>query len=363
MPLSAVKSTKPKYLALAESLRRQICSGALKPGDRLPSQAELRARYGISQATMERLHAHLEQDGLIVRKQGLGTFVAHPPRPQRKGIIGVSGQGFLQDRESFYWSRILDGILAEATPAGFQILLVDRAHQDIVADKVDGIITNTPHHPIAVLPTAGLPYVALVTAVSTHDNVVANDFEGGWLLTRHLQSLGHERIAVLMNLGDEPSGRRVAGYRAAMQSAGIDVDERWVRMIPDLWPRFIDNGRAEITRWLAEDWDELKCTAVLVYNDQTAIGVIDGLGDAGLSVTGDVSVTGFDATGLFDYRPPLLTSIEVPLEEIGRQAMRLFLERIDGSDAPIRQVEIPVRLRLGESTSAVVEKRAAMTVA
>ncbi|HEY3329884.1 MAG TPA: GntR family transcriptional regulator [Capsulimonadaceae bacterium] len=353
MPKTITKPPQPKYITLAETMRRQIRSGSLKPGDRLPSQAELKARYGISQATMERLHAHLELDGLIVRKQGLGTFVAERPRRERTGIVGITGLGFLKDLGSFYWTHILEGIRSEATPAELQILLIDTDQQSQSLSKVDGLFITSPDEPSCVAPEPGLPYVELITALEAHDGVVADDAMGGRLLTEHLLSLGHRRIAMLTTLNYEPAERRLSGYKAALRAAGIEPDSRWVREIGDLWPEFVDNGRLQMNKWLSEDWDELGCTAILAYNDPTAVGIIDALTDRGISVPDEVSVTGYDATGLYDYMKPLLTSVDVPLEEIGRRGMKLLLNRLNGNDGPYERIMVPVTVRPGDSTAPV----------
>src|SRR5687767_394874 len=79
-----------RYRQVAEQLRRQIESGALKPGERVPSFPEMRARYGVSQATMEKAHAILEQEGLTVRRRGLGTFVVEPKTNQPLDVIGIA---------------------------------------------------------------------------------------------------------------------------------------------------------------------------------------------------------------------------------------------------------------------------------
>ncbi len=353
MAKASAVAPSPKYIKLADALREQIGKGKLKPGDRLPSQAELKAKYGISQATMERLHAHLEQDGLIVRMQGKGTFVAERPSRARTGTVGVTGLGFLKDRSSYYWSHILEGIRSVASPAGYQILLIDDDPQGQALSKIDGMFTTSPDEPVGVRPVAGMPSVELITAIEPHSGVVPDDFQGGRIVAEHLLSLGHKRIAMLSSLGYEPGERRIEGFRAAMSAAGAGIDDRQIRKVGDLWPSFVENGRREMRRWLSEDWSELGCTALIAYNDPTAIGIIDTLRASGISVPDDVSVAGYDATGLYDYIEPLLTSVRVPLEEIGRVGMELLLATLECDAGCDKRVVIPVSLRVGRSTGPV----------
>jgi DNA-binding GntR family transcriptional regulator len=126
--LSQRQSKVPKYLQLAELLRRQIERGELKPDDQLPSFPQLRAQHGVTNSTVEKVYGLLERDGLIVRLPSRGTFVAKPGTAPsninqgsensgihaRHGTIGVSGLGFSFAGNSSYWGRLLQG-MREAT--------------------------------------------------------------------------------------------------------------------------------------------------------------------------------------------------------------------------------------------------------
>ena len=112
MPTATQQATaKPKYLRLVEQLRQQIESGALRPGDRLPSYAELRTRYGMTQPTVDRAHALLEQENLIERIQGRGTFVAE----QRQ--TGASNPTMMADSRTVVQNE-LHAAPAQMTPCG-----------------------------------------------------------------------------------------------------------------------------------------------------------------------------------------------------------------------------------------------------
>jgi DNA-binding transcriptional regulator YhcF (GntR family) len=355
----------PLYLRLTQELRRQVEDGVLQPGDRLPSFAELRERYGIHKTTVERAHLLLEQDGLVVREQGRGTFVTekrngHAASTQvAKGIIALCGAGFLAARTSSYWAKLLEGIWAGLTPQdakrALQLLLLDHCSPD-AAEKSDGVLINATWRSgeRATVPP-GLPAVSLLIAnqVQELSSVVADDYAGARAATRHLLELGHRRIAYLCSGTDVVIvPRRLAGYRDALQEFGVVSEPKWVRR----WPKtpdvdFIGIGHEQMAQWLREGWRDLGCTALLAHNDEAAIGAMEALREIGCDVPGDISVVGFDGTYLSEQSHPRLTTVEVPLREIGEAAIEMLLRQIrDGNDA-IEHLTLPTTLRVRESSA------------
>src|SRR5690606_6745856 len=119
---------------------------------------------------------------------------------------------------------------------------------------------------------------------------------------------------------------RLAGYRDALQAAGIEPVHEWTRTLAGTPSVDLRQTGYESTRsWLQDDWHELACTALLSHNDEAAIGAIEAFTERGLSVPEQVSVVGFDGTEMSEYSRPRLTTVEVPLREIGKTAMELLL--------------------------------------
>ena len=80
-------ASNPRYLILAETLRQQINGGKYKPGDKLPSESELRFDHGVSRGTVVRAIEQLVSEGIVHRKQGAGSFVARPSLHRRAGKL------------------------------------------------------------------------------------------------------------------------------------------------------------------------------------------------------------------------------------------------------------------------------------
>ena len=105
-------------------MRGLIHGGTLVPGNRLPSFAELQEQFGAATTTISRALLTLEQEGLVVRQQGRGVFVAEPRPTPRHHVLGMYGQAAESQMLGFY-ARLLEGVRARARREGSEILLLD----------------------------------------------------------------------------------------------------------------------------------------------------------------------------------------------------------------------------------------------
>lgn len=371
MPASSpavTPSATPKHLAVADALRRSIRSGELKPGDRLPSYSQAREMYGAHTVTLEKAHAQLEREGLIVRERGRGTFVALTSRrstgkrPRKSsGIVGIAGFGFEFASRSSYWSQLLGGLNGAARAAGRQVMLL--GHDTTEGwEKADGLILCdwSGGESLSMVPP-GMPLVSIMVPVKGVASVFADDYMGGKLAAQHLIKLGHRRIAFLHTQDVAVLPRRRAGWLDALGEAGIKADAGWERTTQsqqDYGVSFAQTGRMGMMEWLEGDWDELGCTALLAHNDHTALGVIEALREAGKRVPEDVSVVGFDDTEICRYTSPRLCSVQVPLGAIGEQAMQMLLEQLSGAPKSQEHRALPVKLKARESSGSAPHSRA-----
>lgn len=351
-------SSSPKYQTLAQLFAERIRRGELQPGDRLPSFTQMRAQYGATPATVERLYAQLERENLIERRHRSGVFVADAQSAKTlTGTIGFIALHFSNRLLHPYNHHLLQGIQQEARQAGVQIMLLDACDIAANRDKIDGLlIYEHGHSDKATYQKHGLPCVSLVLQKQGIPSVVADDFDGGRSATRHLLELGHRRIACLMgsdllDTRDTLGELRIAGYRAALRQAGVAEDARWVRPVHyNPLETYAERGYSAMTQWLNESWAQLSCTAILTQNDDVAIGVINALRDNGYDVPGDISVIGFDGAGVDAHYSLKLTTVEVPLEAIGAQGARLLLRMIEGENDCSHHV-LPAPLRVGQTSA------------
>jgi len=357
--LRSLHLSTPKYVQVAAHVREQIHAGAYLPGAKLPRVADWKRELGVSGDTLNKVLSALEQDGLITRAQGSGIFVAEArERPRvRTNILGVPS---LRDDGSStpYWASLLGGIRDGAHAAGYDVLLSKDLDIHRLS-KMDGVIWTTADWKLAKRSLSErIPWVPVLWHVPGVPGVAVDEASGVRAAVEHLLELGHRRIAYwAIEWSDQ---ERLAAYRAALQAASIEPDPRWVNYLPkDLQCEFrqasLNPCFPVIQGWLQEGWSQLGCTALLVHNDDMALTALQALREAGLRVPEDVSVVGFDGTSQAQRAHPPLTTIEVPLREVGARGVEMLLRRMQ--DEPIEDQVLPVRLRIAAST-APIHKRA-----
>jgi DNA-binding LacI/PurR family transcriptional regulator len=332
----------------------------LKAGDRLPSFVELRQEHQISRGTVEKAHALLEREGLIVREQGRGVFVARPRSASATGILGFIGGGFTETRTSLYWAHLLDALQKEAARAKLQLLLLTETSDDSLWDKIDGLLLSVNEealYPLLRHLPQSMPSVSIMNSAEDMNSVLADDYGGTRDATRHLTALGHTRIGHLISGHSYLVERRLAGYRDALHEAGIEPSLHGLRQMHprlsiDSKNEFAEQGRKSIRQWLhSGDWHRHGYTALLAQNDNAAVGAIEAFQEAGLRVPEEVSVIGFDGNETYDYFSPRLTTVEVPLLEIGTAAVRMLINSIHGKRLKVETLVLPTYLKEGASTA------------
>jgi len=358
---SETQAKIPQYKWLAEQLRGHIRAGDLKPGDRLPSWSQMQREYGVNKYTIERAQKELASEGLLVCRQGSGTFVAQAQsKAVRKGIIGLCGEGITYPLEaSPYWARLVHGIRGAAQNVGHHVLLLD-ADTTAGWEKADGMLISDYSRKFLTnkIPD-GLPCVSLLTAKDGMCSVYSDDAQGIRQSVEYLVGLGHRKIGYFHGVSDT-SGTRTGAYRTALATADIKANDDWVRLMHAL-PRFanrythgkqfVEMGRENMRAWLRDGWASLGCTALLAHNDEFAVGIIEALKEAGIRVPEDVSVIGFDGSEPITLSQPSLSTVEVPLEEIGRKGVEILLQQIEADQSAHDDCILPVTLRPGATTA------------
>lgn len=348
----------PKYWALARQVRQQIHSGALKPGDRLPSRAELLAEQGISPGTTEKAFAELEREGLIVRQQGRGIFVAQPQvTPKSSGLIGFAGRHFSHRTKSFPETYVADTIEAAFAGVKKRLVILDEG-EPTGWDQIEGAIfaLNGDADAKILHRPSSLPAVCLFNRSSKMPNVVADEFGGVRQAVEYLHALGHRRIACLFELDADPVMQlRFDGYHAGLRNAGIEIQPGWIYKphVPmSLQLGYRGWGEANMNAWLQTGWRELGCTALLAQNDLAAIGAIQALLAAGFEVPHDVSVIGFDSTEICDCVSPSVSAVRIPHREVAQRGVELLLQQLHSPEQQAPQLTvIPTILEPRESTA------------
>lgn len=279
---------------------------------------------------------------------------------------GESGMiGFISDEvaSSPFAGRLLKGAQLRAWESGNVILSVDTFNDPnleaaaidmMLSYRVKGVVYASMYHRAVDVP-AELQAIPTVV-VNAQDraggvpSVFPDEEGGGYAATRHLIDAGHTRIAMI-NIqppeSDLPAGiGRLAGYRRALATAGIADDPRLIRSGTGV----VEDGFSFTLDLLAE---EDPPTAIFCGNDRTAWGAYRALESRGMRVGEDCSIVGFDNHDMLaPFLDPGLTTVELPYEQMARQALDILLS--DAPDNPPHtSVECSLILR-GSVTSAKV---------
>jgi len=262
-------------------------------------------------------------------------------RRRRSQTIGVLAF-YLSDP---YCIPIVRGIQAGLQPASYLPLVMDAQTkrglfdsylQMILERRAEGVIviaswvfdeTNL----LSDIEKNNVPIVIISRDLTEHgvSSLLVDNEVGGILAMRHLVELGHRRIAVIR--GPEElfdSAPRWAGVQQAAAKAGIKLDQRLVFQLPSLVdPASGFEGGLDCARRMLASGQPF--TAVLAFDDLTALGVVRGLTEAGLRVPEDCSVLGFDDVLPAAVATPGITTIRQPLKEMGLLAAEWMLEALD----------------------------------
>jgi LacI family transcriptional regulator len=328
-----------------------------------PTLALIASEAGVSQATVSKVLNGRTDVAPATRErvsQLLRTYNYLAPggrRARRSGLIDLVIGGL----DSPWAVEILRGVEGECAARGAGVVVSLVRHDDArppswtsltTMHDSDGVILVTSRMTVRQreqLECAGVALV-VIDPVDLPDTDVASvgatNWAGGLAATDHLIGLGHRRIGMIGGPRTMLCTQaRVDGYRAALERAGIEVDQRLIR-----YGDFRHEGGFRATRDLLTPADR-RPTAIFAGSDQQAMGAYEAARQSGLAVPEELSVVGFDDLPLCQWLSPPLTTIRQPLEEMGRVAARTLFQQLDGDPPVSPRVELATDLRVRHSTT------------
>jgi LacI family transcriptional regulator len=215
-------------------------------------------------------------------------------------------------------------------------------HELLHSGRLDGVVVRLEQEPpitdalLEVIAASGVPCVCIEHAGAPRfgfSSVTYDDVQGADTATRYLIAQGHRRIAHLRGDPQHIAARdRLAGYRRALEQAGLPLDEALIQggsWLP-----------SEATRGMRHLLDlPAPPSAVFAASDQLAVSAVQVLRERGRRIPDEVAVVGFDDIPLLRDLVPPLTTVRIPLDDIGRRAAELILQATHGSEAaPVAEV-------------------------
>ncbi|MCR5032273.1 MAG: LacI family transcriptional regulator [Lachnospiraceae bacterium] len=253
-----------------------------------------------------------------------------------------------------YYLSILSGFEDAVMKKGYEISFI-RTNEELddpkvlyntFQDPVSGVIIMNTLEPATFRYLKNqTPYiVGIDTDHNDIDNVAYDHYAAAFMAIRHLMDKGYKRIGFIGGFQENMKlSRRYNGYYSALHSFSLSYNPDWV---------------------LASNWDEEYCARMLreaykkgnlpdayfVASDLMAISVLRTLFDLGVKVPEEVAVIGLSNIEISKYSNPPLTTISLPIREMGRVAARILFDRIDGDDTPSKIVNLGAEVLQRSST-------------
>jgi LacI family transcriptional regulator len=313
---------------------------------------------GVSQATAARALGGYGHVSRIARRQvddaalRLGYVPNSVAKALASGVTWAVGL-VVGDIENPFFAAAARGMSDVLEERGHTVLLAnsdedfDRertAIETLRARRVDALVvvpsSGTPSPHLRAAARDGTPLVLLDRAVRGLgvDSVTVDNVTGARSATEHLLSHGHRQIGLVSDEPEIPSSaERIRGYRDALGAAGVDFDEHLVALGG---PTRHDGYLA--ARRLLES--PQRPTALFTTNNFMTVGTMHALRDLGLRIPRDISLVGFDDLEWTTLVDPPLTVVSQPAIELGQEAGRRVLARLDGADGRPRRIRLRTKL-------------------
>lgn len=332
-----------------------------------PTQADVARLAGVSRATVSNVMNGRTDEKIPVssetRRRVLSAIAELGYTPDfraqslRSGSTKTIGVLMPVYENPFFW-QILTGISTEAESMGYSVLLTpgsDTPQRDqhlmreLAQQRVDGLVllSSHKHMPETIVQQlrASTKPIAQITSVESEFDCVHDGYaEGTQVLMDYLLGLGHRRIGFVYGVAHEPQGHdRLLTFERIMRDAGLSVGRELIARCGQTMEDGL--GAAKKLLSLPE-----RPTALIVINDLLGLAALRASVDLGLRVPEDISIASFDNIPFGTYSVPRLTTISGNPEELGRNALRLLLQRIKDPDRPRETVYASPKLIIREST-------------
>jgi len=354
-----------KYKWLTSRLKELIINYIEMGINKLPSEAELSAKYKVSRQTVRLSLSLLEKDGLIVKKKGSGSYITGLASDADGNTIGI----LIFDDSDYIYPGILGDMQGMLVQSGFSGKVFITGNRTCTEREIlQGFLEHPPRGIIAegcksALPNPNLDlYYRLIkkgcTPIFLHNYyagleacpyVKDDNITGSALLVQHLIKQGHTAVGGIFKFDDLQGPERFQGFMEAMQSAHLPVPDTrigWYHSNDlDKLMKFQDRNFLKI--YIAESLSD--CTAVVCYNDLIAYNLIKELSLAGYRLPADMAVTAFDNTYLSNSGLFSITTLSHKPHEMGTRAAQMMIDKLKG--LPAIPQEVPWTLNPKESTT------------
>lgn len=328
-----------KYLGIVSWAKEVIKEKHLSAGDKFFSETELCNIHKVSRQTVRQALSYMERQGILIRRQGSGSFIQSPSAvsaEKNSNLVGIVSTYF----SDYIFPSIVTGIERVLTDQNVSMQLMTtsnqvaeeaRALEKMLAQNVGGLIVEPsksalPNPNMALyneIRARDIPLVFFNAKYSWSGNplIAMDDYAAGQIATEHLISLGHTKITGIFVFDNMQGHKRYQGFMNSLIAHDIPTPEKRVLWFP----------AAEQSTFFANSGNELSSilddsTAVVCYNDSLAVELLGFCRQEGRNVPGDLSVVGIDDSNLARICEIPLTSVQHPKQQLGETAAGMLLE-------------------------------------
>lgn len=366
-----------KHEEIFQELRAELMAGKYASDTRLPSEAQLVRRFGVSRPTVARALCDLQHAGLVKRRAGAGTFACNATVTVNTGaeLIGLLAPGIgvteVLDNICGELASLARGqdytlLLSRPAPTEEQPKNLSKLAESICRPLLMRKVRGVFFAPFEGLPGqeqtnlsiaehlrhAGIAVILLDRDLlpfpqrSNFDLVSLDNFSAGYVLTSHLIKLGCRKIQFVARVLSAPSvAWRYAGFREALLQHDLPVEQGAYKPV--------DPKSAHAVRAFLKPHAE----ALVCANDITAAELLYTLESIGRRVPQDIRVGGFDDVKYATLLRPPLTTIHQPCSDLAAAAWRAMLDRINNPTAPARHIQLVGQLVVRDSCGVYLPRR------
>jgi len=365
---------------------QKLVRGEYKPGTTIPGELQLAKDFNSSRATVSKALRKLEQEGLLDRKQGSGTYVRQVENIQNKKF-GLFMPRITLIPENFKgFTSLFSNVIAQMSQVANEydyVLMLNQLPfgesgydpeeargicRQLIDMRVKGVffmpleIEGDEFELNAEIAEAFRKEGIVVTLIdrdiiqkprrSNFDMVCMDNEMAGYELTKHFISLGCKKIDFIKSKIEITSiTGRYQGYRQALIDGGINPNSRKIHLL-DTPPDNSDYAKTT-QKMVKRLLDELDGTEALVcYNDIIANVIMTNALEMGVKIPDDLRLAGFDDEVFCEYLPVPLTTIRQPVETLGSEAVRVMVTRLDNPDLAARHISLVPELVVRKSCGA-----------
>ncbi len=337
---------KTKYSIVMESIKSKILDGTYQPHQKISSESELMKEFGVSRHTVRLAIGELVAKGWLYREQGAGTFCAD--RTALESELSGSNPNSIAIVTTYISDYIFPSIIRGAekylSKKGYNVSLFSTNNnheteknvlETILSQRFDGIIVEPTKSSIANpninyylnLESKKIPYIMINAYYDELEpiSLTIDDEKGGYIQAEHLIKLGHKNIIGFFKTDDQQGAKRMKGYLQAHRDHNISI-------IPNNIITYNTDEKEEKPLQKFEEILDAKNnhspTAVICYNDELALKLLDIVRERKLKVPNDISIVGYDDSFLANVSEVKLTTIKHPKSELGEKAGKMILDMI-----------------------------------